>query len=260
MHTSGPTPRRSATPGRNPSVSPSALSIKRRARSTPSGFFKSTATDRRPRFIKSTCACSCGGYVARSCRSIRMMSAPASASIIPAKGAGPIPANSTIRTPVSGPVIDDLSEQADDSSRPAIGRECRQWASLMGVGSACRDAGLQRTPGSSTARVDRELDHTRDERGRPRPVGPGPPRGESRSGPLEPGRRGEGAGAAPEGRGPGRAGPGSGEAGGAGRGPGEAGGAGRGPGEAGGAGEGAGRSRRGRPEPGGAGGADATRP
>ncbi len=36
---------------------------------------------------------------------MRTMSAPASASIIPANGLGPIPASSMMRTPSSGPLI-----------------------------------------------------------------------------------------------------------------------------------------------------------
>ena len=41
-------------------------------------------------------------------RSTRMMSAPASASIMPANGAGPIPASSMIRRPSSGPLTGHL--------------------------------------------------------------------------------------------------------------------------------------------------------
>jgi hypothetical protein len=42
---------------------------------------------------------------ARSSRSTRITVAPWSASIIPANGAGPIPASSTMRIPESAPAI-----------------------------------------------------------------------------------------------------------------------------------------------------------
>ena len=53
-HTSGPMPRRSATPGRNGSNSASALSTSFSSVSTPSGFFRSTPIERRPRFSTSS--------------------------------------------------------------------------------------------------------------------------------------------------------------------------------------------------------------
>ncbi len=103
-HTSGPTPRRSITPGRKPSITTSARSTSDNNVSTPSACFKSSATLRRPRSMTSQC-----GPVASSrtacTRSTRTTSAPISASIIAANGPGPMPAISKMRTPCSGPAI-----------------------------------------------------------------------------------------------------------------------------------------------------------
>src|ERR1035437_1597660 len=58
-----------------------------------------------------------------------MMSAPASASIMPANGAGPNPANSMSRRPVSGPLI---------GHRPGWRRRGRH---IVGTSRTCRDGG-----------------------------------------------------------------------------------------------------------------------
>ena len=98
---SGPSPRRSITPGRKPSMTTSAPSIKRCTVATPSGFLRSTAIDRRPRLRTFAlwplplCAS----------RSTRMTSAPISDSIIAQKGPGPIPAISITLIPLSGPIV-----------------------------------------------------------------------------------------------------------------------------------------------------------
>src|SRR5829696_438236 len=99
---SGPIPSRSATPGRNPSMSASACSTMRRTVSTPSGCFRSTPIERRPRFNTSIHP----GSNPRStdwARSTRTTSAPMSESSIAANGPGPMPAISITLTPDSGP-------------------------------------------------------------------------------------------------------------------------------------------------------------
>ena len=52
-HSSGPMPSRSVTPGRNPSMSPSASATSRSTASRPAAVFMSTATERRPRLRRS---------------------------------------------------------------------------------------------------------------------------------------------------------------------------------------------------------------
>ena len=72
-------------------------------RRTSSGCLRSSATERLPR---PSTSCS-GGTTARAGppgRSMRTTSAPRSASSMPANGAGPMPASSTTRRPVRGPV------------------------------------------------------------------------------------------------------------------------------------------------------------
>ena len=101
---SGPSPRRSITPGRKPSINTSALSTMARTTSTPWGFFRSTATLRRPRARMSLGGFSGSPPRTRSARSIRTTSAPMSDNIMPAKGPGPMPAISRILTPSSGPI------------------------------------------------------------------------------------------------------------------------------------------------------------
>src|SRR5690606_37981636 len=99
-HSAGPTPRRSATPGRNPSINACEPLTSRRTSAAPAGSFRFTATERFPRRRISA---GVAGAPLDSGRTISTTSAPRSARIIPAWGTGPIPPNSTTRTPFSGP-------------------------------------------------------------------------------------------------------------------------------------------------------------
>src|SRR5450759_4163323 len=104
--TSGPRPSRSTTPGRKPSISTSADSMSLRTSSTPSAVFRSTAIERRPRETTSARPADSrpGKPPPPESRSTRMTVAPRSASIIPAKGPGPMPAISTTVIPDRGPI------------------------------------------------------------------------------------------------------------------------------------------------------------
>src|SRR3954454_13623250 len=95
-------PSRSATPGRNPSMSASACSTSFITVSTPSAFFRSTPMLRRPR-LRISRFCRSKLPVTAWARSTRTTSAPRSASIIAANGPGPIPAISTTLIPDNGP-------------------------------------------------------------------------------------------------------------------------------------------------------------
>src|SRR6185369_16478832 len=97
------------TPGRNPSIKASAPSIRRRMPSRSSGFLRSAATRGRPRPVMGS-----GTGTGAPGRSIRTMSAPMSASIIAAKGAGPRPANSTMRKSSSAPMLVDHVQAGAD--------------------------------------------------------------------------------------------------------------------------------------------------
>src|SRR6516162_2362395 len=97
---SGPTPRRSATPGRKPSSNTSARSASRSAASLPSALLRSMATERR---LRSNGSCGAGSAVLAAWRSIRTTSAPRSASIMPQNGPGPRPPSSSTLMPLSGP-------------------------------------------------------------------------------------------------------------------------------------------------------------
>src|SRR5271156_1658532 len=100
---SGPSPTRSITPGRKPSTKTSAAPAKRRTMDAPCGVLKSTATERRPRLRGSRGRCGLRpGLLARSTTTT---SAPRSASIMHAKGAGAALAISSTRTPCNGPAI-----------------------------------------------------------------------------------------------------------------------------------------------------------
>src|SRR5450755_1054704 len=111
---SGPSPLRSMTPGRNPSINASAQPMRRSAASAPAGCLRSRETMclprlsklYRPRLKKETSRVCRFGVL----RSTRSTSAPRSASTIAANGAGPMPANSTMRTPLSGPISDSPNE------------------------------------------------------------------------------------------------------------------------------------------------------
>ena len=104
--TSGPSPSRSITPGRKPSISASALATRRLTTSLPAWVLTSTAIERRPR-------CSTSNFGSRpgmprsvaSRRSTRITSAPMSANSMAANGAGPMPAISMMRKPARGPIM-----------------------------------------------------------------------------------------------------------------------------------------------------------
>ncbi|SPA39649.1 hypothetical protein CBM2606_A30488 [Cupriavidus taiwanensis] len=96
---SGPSPRRSMTPGRMPSISASASSIRRSTRSRPSAVFRSATTERLPRL--STLPSAGAPDSPAAVRSTAMTSAPRSARCIAQNGPGPIPQISTILMPDS---------------------------------------------------------------------------------------------------------------------------------------------------------------
>src|ERR1700675_287706 len=96
---SGPRPRRSITPGRNPSISTSAPASMQRAAARPSALRRSSATERLLRRFTSAGS----AFAAR--RSTVTTSAPRSASNWPTSGPGPMPLNSTTRSDVNGPLI-----------------------------------------------------------------------------------------------------------------------------------------------------------
>src|SRR5205809_2280624 len=103
------------TPGRKPSSRTSARSRSSRADSRPTAFLRSIDTTRRPRSTRSRL--SSAGAPGRT---IRTTSAPMSASSMAANGAGPIPANSTIRRPESGPLslsMDSASAKVREKAR-----------------------------------------------------------------------------------------------------------------------------------------------
>ena len=104
-HTSGPTPKRSITPGRKPSMRPSAFSTNCNKASTPSGLFRSSAILRRPRSMRSPAGVAGAGPRTACARSTRITSAPMSASNMAANGPGPMPAISIILYPDNGPDI-----------------------------------------------------------------------------------------------------------------------------------------------------------
>ena len=76
----------------------------RSAVATASGCFRSSATLRRPRCMMSQCGSLGIGALTAPARSMRSTSAPMSESIIAVNGPGPMPANSRMRIPFSGPV------------------------------------------------------------------------------------------------------------------------------------------------------------
>src|SRR5947207_6275694 len=105
MTSSGPRPNRSVTPGRNDSRNTSAASARRNTVSTPAGFLRSTAMDRRPR---SHAMCRRGPERSAGTslvRSTRTMLAPISASLSEPNGSAPRPASSMMRMPSSGPAF-----------------------------------------------------------------------------------------------------------------------------------------------------------
>src|SRR5437764_13595580 len=95
---SGPSPRRSITPGRNPSTRTSARSSSCSTRSRSSFDFRSAVSTVRPR-----CTMLRGSPTGVPGRWSVTTSAPMSAISMHAKGPGPRPANSTTRSPDNGP-------------------------------------------------------------------------------------------------------------------------------------------------------------
>ena len=126
MQCSGPRPRRSVTPGRKPSNRPAADWHRRSTTSTPSGFFRSTAIERRLRARMSL-----GRLDAPVRRSTRMTSAPMSDNIMPQNGPGPMPASSMIRRPFNGPTLLSLIRPYGLGSLPLLrlkGTVCKEVA------------------------------------------------------------------------------------------------------------------------------------
>ena len=95
---------RSVTPGRKPSMRPSACSTIFSTASTPSGFFRSIPIDRRLRVSVSFGGSAGSPPRTAPARSTRMTLAPMSASIMAQNGPGPIPASSMMVIPSSGPI------------------------------------------------------------------------------------------------------------------------------------------------------------
>src|SRR5205823_8457994 len=94
----GPNPSLSITPGRKPSISASAWPRSSSALATEALSFKSSSTTLRPRPAIDL------RFFLAPMRSSVTSSAPISASSMQANGPGPMPANSTMRTPASGPL------------------------------------------------------------------------------------------------------------------------------------------------------------
>src|SRR6516165_10074046 len=85
------------TPGLKPSISASAWPSRSSTWATAALSFRSSSTTLRPRTATAF------KFLAAPTRSSVMTSAPMSASNMQAKGPGPMPANSTMRKPASGP-------------------------------------------------------------------------------------------------------------------------------------------------------------
>src|ERR1700677_2743367 len=144
-------PSRSATPGRNASISTSADLIIARSTSRPLGCLRSMAIDRRLRKSGDTP----GVAASPPSRSTRMTSAPMSANIMHRKGAPPSPATSMILTPDKGPLtsftrqftlvqpqasaddfLHDLGGAREDTHHPRIGVQTRDAILLHVAGAA----------------------------------------------------------------------------------------------------------------------------
>src|SRR6202022_3953527 len=108
--TSGPSPNRSITPGRKPSISASALARRSSTCAMAALFLRSSSMTFRPRPATDL------RFFLAPTRSSVTTSAPMSASIMQAKGPGPMPANSTMRKPASGPEVRVEDFGADLSS------------------------------------------------------------------------------------------------------------------------------------------------
>src|SRR5918993_215292 len=132
-------PRRSVTPGRNPSMRASAVSTSASTTSTPSGDLRSTPMDRRPRASRSPGGRSGSPPDTFCARSMRMTSAPMSARSIPQYGAGPSPASSTTVMPASGPAMcvpPVVPTLAAPAAQPGWSVRCVVTASTM-RGQSC---------------------------------------------------------------------------------------------------------------------------
>ena len=108
----------------------------------PSGFFKSSATDWRPRLVISF-----GEPPLAPLRSMRKTSAPISDSNIAQKGPGPIPANSMILTPFSGPFPMSSLHNSSLVAYVFAARRTR-WRAILGAGlriGACQREGARKT-------------------------------------------------------------------------------------------------------------------
>src|SRR5947209_9293363 len=102
--TSGPSPSRSMTFGRNPSTTTSARLASSRAAATPSAVFRSSIRERRPRIMMSYQRSRPNPSRGSLGRSTSSTSAPMSASIMQPKGTGPMASNSSTRSPARGPM------------------------------------------------------------------------------------------------------------------------------------------------------------
>src|SRR5260370_816602 len=105
------------TPGRNPSIIPSTWGHIRTTTPAACGFLRSSATERRPR-ADTFCLALPSADGLPPIRSMRMISAPISANNIAQNGPGPMPANSMILNPFSGP-IQPPAFNANAAVRPA---------------------------------------------------------------------------------------------------------------------------------------------
>ena len=88
--------------------------------STPSGFFRSMPTERRPRFNTSAGGAAGSPPLTDWARSTRTTSAPMSASIMAAKGPGPMPAISRIRDARQGSAGHGQAAAAERAARPVM--------------------------------------------------------------------------------------------------------------------------------------------
>src|SRR5213075_3169200 len=104
--TSGPSPNRSITPGLKPSISASALARRSSTCAIAALSLRSSSTTFRPRPATDF------RFFLAPTRSSVTTSAPMSASIMQANGPGPMPANSTMRVPASGPEVRALETWA----------------------------------------------------------------------------------------------------------------------------------------------------
>src|SRR5687767_7474283 len=113
------------TPGRKPSSRTSARSTSARTTATSAGSLRSSPIDRLPRSSSEVAPSEPSRPPRAPFRSIRTTSAPRSASSMPQNGPGPSPANSTTRTPCSGPT-DAPPRHGAAGVRPSSGHAARR--------------------------------------------------------------------------------------------------------------------------------------